>query len=147
MRIVTLTGVLLLALAGIGEAAPAVRVTLNSNAIGAVERSGHVDRIRTALADAVAAAPADAKHLDVAVTRLSYATVGDEVEVCVELKVIVSTAGDEMRSFASGNARLTVARHGFRVDQLPALRRAVMHDALDALRRRIRSLRPAKSVS
>jgi hypothetical protein len=150
MRIIALAGVLALAFVETSHAAPArpaVHVTLDAAGLAPAERTGHVNAIRTAMADAISATGVDAKALDVSVTRLSYATVGTDVEICVEIKVIVSTTANQIQSFASGHARLLVPRRSFRPDQLPQLRQAVVHDAIDALRRRIRALRPARPVA
>jgi hypothetical protein len=121
---------------GVAAADPAVHICMPQTAgIDAAERTAHEDAIRRAM---IAAAP-DAKAIDVSVSKLSVVIGKDNVEVSAELKVVVSTTDDQIRSFGSGTARFSVARRQHRPERVPALRRQVLLDALDGLHRRMRA--------
>lgn len=134
-----LTGILLLLLwCGVASATTIHVCTDAVVGIDAKERADHVDAIRRAMTDAIREARIDAKTADIAVTKLAVVIGEDKIEVSAEIKVVISTSDDQLRSFASGTATFTIARGRYRADRLTSLRHQVLDDALDGLRRRMR---------
>ena len=120
---------------GVAAAAPEVHVCMPPTGIDADERAAHIDAIKRAM---IAAAP-DAKTIDVSVTKLGVVIGETDVEISAELKVIVSTSDDQIRSYGSGTATFSIARRQFRNERAAALRHQVLNDALDGLQRRMRA--------
>lgn len=94
------------------------------------ERTGHIDAIRTRLG---ACSQLANKVIDVNVTRLTYVTVGETVEVQLELGFVMSTPTNEIVSMANQTATLVLSKHKFKLDKLPALRREVIDTAVGSL--------------
>jgi hypothetical protein len=131
-----LVGIIVVLWFGVAAAEPTVHICMPQTAgIDAAERAAHENAIRRAM---IAAAP-DAKTIDVAISKLAVVIGDDKVEISAELKVVVSTSDDQIRSFASGTAKLTLARRQYRPERVAALRRQVIMDALDGLHRRMRA--------
>jgi hypothetical protein len=130
-----LVGIIVMLWFGVAAASPEVHVCMPPSAIDAVERAAHIDAIKRAM---IAAAP-DAKTIDVSVAKLSVVIGEKNVEVIAELKVIVSSSDDQIRSYGSGTATFSVARRQYRPARVGALRRQVLLDALDGLHRRMRA--------
>src|SRR5688572_312110 len=133
-------GIVLVALwAGVASAAPEINVSLPSVGMDDAERTCHVDAIRRVMTEALREAGIEAKAVDIAVSKLSV-VIGDErVEISAELKVIISTANDEIRSFGSGTATFSIAKRQYRPERSAKLRHQVLSDALDGLQRRLRA--------
>ena len=136
MRLVVV-GILLLGSFGArAEAAPDVHVCMDgTSGIDDAERAAHVAQLRRTLAEA---AP-EVKTIDVAVTKLSIVIGDDKVLVSAEVKVVVSTRDDQIKSFGVGTATFTVARRHYRPERAGALRHQVLGDALDGVQRRRRA--------
>jgi hypothetical protein len=130
-----LVGMIVMLWFGVAEAAPEVHVCMPATGIDAPERAEHIAAIKRAM---IAAAP-DAKTIDVNVSKLSVVISADQVEISAELKVIVSSSDDQIRSYGSGTATYSIARRQFRPARAGVLRRQVIHDALDGLHRRMRT--------
>jgi hypothetical protein len=122
-------------------AAPEIHVDVSSLATGIddTERTGHVDAIRRAMREAIRDASIEIRHVDVCVTKLVTEIAAERVDISVELKVVVSTADDRIRSVGSGTAVSSTPRRAFRIERLPALRRQALGDALEGLQHRLRA--------
>lgn len=106
-----------------------VFVTL-SQVTDQAERAGHIDAIRTRLGSCPQLAN---KVIDVNVTRLAYVTVGDTVELQLELGFVMSTPTNEIVSMANQTATLVLPKHKFKLGKLPMLRRDVIDSAVGSL--------------
>lgn len=136
MRFVVVGILLLGSFGGRAEAAPDVHICMDGlSGIDDAERATHIAEIRRTMADA---APG-VKTIDVAVTKLSVVIGDDKVLVSAELRVIVSTRDDQIRSFGAGTATFTIARRQYRPERVAALRHQVLTDALDGVQRRMRA--------
>jgi len=119
--------------------APQIHVSVPTIGIDDAERACHADAIRRVMKDAVRDAGIDAKSVDVTVSKLAVVIGEDKVEISAEIKVVISTTDDQLRSFGSGTARFEIARRQFRPARVAALRHQVLNDALDGLYRRMRA--------
>lgn len=106
-----------------------VFVTL-SQVTDETERTSHIDVIRKRLRDCTQLAN---RVIDVNVTRLSYVTVGNTVELQLELGLVMSTPTNEIVSIANQTAKLVMPKAKFKLDKLPELRREVIDSALGEL--------------
>ncbi len=105
-----------------------VFVTL-SEVTDEAERTSH-DVIRKRLVDCAQLAN---KVIDVNVTRLSYVTVGNTIELQLELGLVMSTPNNEIVSIASQTAKLVLSATKFKLAKLPGLRRELIDSALGEL--------------
>ena len=119
--------------------APQIHVSVPTVGIDDAERACHTDAVRRVMKDAVRDAGIDAKSVDVTVAKLAVVIGEDKVEISAEIKVVISTTDDQIKSFGSGTAKFSIARRQFRPARVAALRHQVLNDALDGLYRRIRA--------
>ncbi len=108
-----------------------------------VERTAHVESIRTRLGGS---SLLHDKHVDVNVTRLTWVTVDNCVEVQVELAFVMSTTKNEIVSIARQTAKLVMPKGQFSIGKLPALRREVLDNALGDLLFKLRRAAVVRSV-
>ena len=135
MRTSGIAVLLLVASASLAHAAPGVFVTVSQQTSieDNSERAGHVDAIRRTLGSAI-----DNKHLDITVNKLSVTIVGNQVEIVAELGFVLSTLGDQIQSFGTQTAKLTVPVRRYSPIKVPALRREAIDNALEDLLRKLR---------
>ena len=133
MRIVALVA-LAVATPVVAAAEPIIHVAVDAPELDSTAKTRHEHAMRDALAQA---APS-AQRLDVAIAKLDVDVVGDNVEVCERVRVVVSDARGKMLAIVSAGATVRVPRRQFRANKLDAIRA----DALaDAARRLAESLR------
>ncbi len=137
MRILAIA-MIVLGLARSASAAPEIHVQVPTVGIDDAERATHVDAIRRAMESAFHDV-AGVKHVDLIVSKLAVVINAETVDVTAEVKVVISTATGEIRSFCSGTATFTIAKRRYRPERALALRHQVLADALDGLQRRLRA--------
>ena len=137
MRIVALIALAVAAPAVARAEPPRVRVALDAPEVDAAAKARHADAMRDAL---LPAAPAE-QRLDVAIARLDVDVVGDNVEVCERVRVVVSDARGHMLAIVSAGATVRVPRRQFRANRLDALRGEALADAARRLADSLRTRR------
>lgn len=125
-----------------GEA-PRIFVTI-TKPVAPAERAQHVEATRRVLHEAFAANGIDASQVDAAVT-LGETASADGTTVSAEVKLVISTGDRQIRSFITGTARLALGRRPVAGARLVELRGQLLDDALETLRRRVRSLAPRRT--
>lgn len=107
------------------------------------ERAAHIDAIKAKLA----ACPLLANRVvDVNITRLAYVTVGNNVELQLELGFVLSNTNSEIVSVANQTAKLVLPAAKFKVKQLPELRRDVLDTAIGDLIIKLRKASVTRNV-
>jgi hypothetical protein len=84
----------------------------------------------TSLADDAQRWGLDARHIDLSVTRLDVAKIGNAVEIDVQLRLAISDDHGRMMSFLTGGAKLQVPSAKFDARYLPQMRREVLENAM-----------------
>jgi hypothetical protein len=146
MRHIILGMLLLCAIARSVDAGPPPRIFVAiTNVVDQAERDQRVDAIRRSLGEVLAAHGVDARQVDVAVTLREQPGATDrELELCAEVRVVISTGDHQIRSFLTGTARIALNRRAASGSRLGALRTQLLDDALETIRRRIRALAPRR---
>jgi hypothetical protein len=72
----------------------------------------------------------DARHIDLSVTRLDVAKIGNAVEIDAQLRLAISDTHGKMLSFLTGGAKLQVPSAKFDARYLPQMRREVLENAM-----------------
>jgi HEAT repeats len=72
----------------------------------------------------------DARHIDLSITRLGTARVGEVIEIEAQLRLTISDDNGRMLSFLTGGAKLQVPVGKFDARSLPELRRDVLENAM-----------------
>jgi hypothetical protein len=72
----------------------------------------------------------DARHIDLSVTRLEVAKIGNDVAIDVQLRLAISDDNGRMLSFLTGGAKLQVPSAKFDARYLPQMRREVLENAM-----------------
>lgn len=75
----------------------------------------------------------DNRQVDVSVVKMDVQTVGNYVEVAVELRLAISDSKGKMLSFLSGGAKAQIPTTKFRPAMLPNLRKEALDGALRGL--------------
>jgi hypothetical protein len=142
MRFLAIVGLVLGIARGVAVAAPEIHVNVPTIGIDETERTSHADAIRRAMAEAFRDAN-DIKHVDLVVTKLNVILNEETVDISAEIKVVVSTTSNEIRSFVSGCATFTISKRQYKPARLAQLRHQALTDALEGLSRRLRPRRVA----
>lgn len=72
----------------------------------------------------------DTRHLDLSVTRLAAARVGDVIEIGADLRIAISDDHGKMLSILSGGAKVQVPAGKFDAKYLPVLRKEALDNAM-----------------
>lgn len=75
----------------------------------------------------------ESRQLDVSVVKMEVQTIGNYVEVAVELRLAISDNTGKMLSFLSGGAKAQIPTSKFKPAMLPNLRREALEGALTGL--------------
>ena len=142
MRFLAIVGIVLGIARGVAAAAPEIHVNVPAVGIDDAERAAHVEAIRRVMTEAFRDAN-DIKHVDVVATKLTVTINQETVDVSAEVKVVVSTTSNEIRSFVSGCATFTISKRQYKPARLADLRHQALTDALEGVQRRLRPRRVA----
>lgn len=72
----------------------------------------------------------DARHIDVAVTKIEIVQAGPFVQIEAQLRLAISDGHSRMMSFLSGGATIQVPKRAYDAKNLPSLRREALETAM-----------------